>query len=538
LFILADIQGMKINFFNLFSAIIILFIGVIIGTILNDRGWGRHAFIFGKDNKLNSVVRLVHDKYVDSVNVDSLEGETVNQFLQNLDPHSLYLPPQRAQSVNEKLNGGFNGVGVSYQLIDDTLYITQVLAGSPAAKAGVVGGDRVINLNGKKFAGTHLTIESVHKAFVGPKDSELQLALLHPASARLITVNLKRGRVALSSLDAAYMIGPQTGYIKVSKFAATTSRDFKDALGKLQTQGMTKLTLDLRNNGGGYLSAATAMADEFLPAGKLILYTKGVHEPRTDYFSTDTGSFEKGKLAILIDEYSASASEVLAGAMQDLDRAVIVGRRSFGKGLVQEQFAFNDGSAVNLTVARYYTPSGRSVQKSYRGGIENYHNELASRMQKGELFSAKSNLDDSLFKQPSKYHTASGKKVYSGGGIMPDIFVPADTLSNTRLLFDLNNQDIFMAYVLQKMQGTLAQYPTFDGFNKGYTVTDDEFTRFIIYATKTLKQLDSDEIKRSTTNIKRYLKATAAHFKWGNVAYYTSLNQGDEVVRQAVLAVQ
>ncbi|MEO6524021.1 MAG: S41 family peptidase [Mucilaginibacter sp.] len=529
---------MKINFFNLFSAIIILFMGVIIGTILNDRGWGRHAFSFGKDNKLSSVVRLVHDRYVDSVDVDSLEGETVNQFLQNLDPHSLYLPPQRAQSVNEKLNGGFNGVGVSYQLIDDTLYITQVVAGSPAARAGVIGGDRVINLNGKPFSGTHLTIQTIHKAFVGPKDSGLQLGLLHHASAKVLTVNLKRGRVNLSSLDAAYIIAPQTGYIKISKFAATTDRDFKAALKKLQAQGMTKLTLDLRNNGGGYLSAATAMADEFLPAGKLILYTKGVHEPRTDYFSTDTGSFEKGKLAILIDEYSASASEVLAGAMQDLDRATIVGRRSFGKGLVQEQFAFKDGSAVNLTVARYYTPSGRSVQKSYHGGVERYHNELASRMQKGELFSAKNNLDDSLFQQPSKYHTLSGKKVYSGGGIMPDVFVPADTVSNTKLLYDLNNQDIFMAYVLQKMQGKLAKYPTFNSFNKAYTVTDDELTRFIIYATKSLKQMDSGEIERSKANIKRYLKAAAAHFKWGDVAYYTSINDEDVAVKKAVEVVQ
>jgi carboxyl-terminal processing protease len=538
LFILATSAGMKFNFFNIFGAIILLFIGILIGTNLDGTEWGKRGFGFDRDSKLARVVKLVHDNYVDSVDVDSLEGETVNQFLQNLDPHSLYLPQQRAQTVNQGLNGGFDGLGVAYQLINDTLYITEVSAGSPAAKAGILGGDRIINLNGQNFAGTHLNIEAVHKAVSGKKNSELELALLHPNATKITTLKLKRGHVTLSSLDAAYMVAPQTGYIKISKFAATTDADFKAALKKLQTQGMTKLTLDLRNNGGGYLSAATAMADEFLPGGKLIMYTKGVHEPRTDYMSTDSGSFEKGRLAILIDEYSASASEVLAGAMQDLDRATIVGRRSFGKGLVQEQFAFNDGSAVNLTVARYYTPSGRSVQKSYRGGIESYHNELASRMQKGELFSAKNNMEDSVFKKPSKYHTANGRKVYSGGGIMPDIFVPADTLSNTRLLFDLNNKQLFMAFVLQRMQPTLAKYPTSDSFEKGYTVTDDNLSSFIIYATKTLKQLDSEEIGRSRIAIKRYIKATAAGFKWGDNAYYKAINQGDETLAKAIEAVK
>jgi carboxyl-terminal processing protease len=329
------------------------------------------------------------------------------------------------------------------------------------------------------------------------------------------------------------MLDATTGYIKLSKFAVTTDPDFKQALKTLKAKGLQKLVLDLRNNGGGYLSAATAMADEFLPAGKLIMYTKGIHEPRTDYFSTDSGAYEKGKLAILINEYSASASEILAGAMQDLDRATIVGRRSFGKGLVQEQFAFKDGSAVNLTIARYYTPSGRSIQKSYSSGIDNYHNELNTRMQKGELLSEKSNRDDSLFQQPSKYRTANGRKVFSGGGIMPDVFVPADTLANTRLFYDLNGRQLFMAYVLQKMQGTLAKYQSFDAFNKNYTVNSTEFTNFIIYATQTLKQLDSNEIARSTPDIKRYLKATAARYKWGDEAYYRIINRDDETLKKA-----
>lgn len=525
------------NFSTFLRTIALLVTGAILGIYLNNYIINGHRFVFGRDNKLASVVKLVHDKYVDSVNIDSLEGETVNQFLQNLDPHSLYLPAQRAQSVNEKLNGGFDGVGIEYQLISDTLFVTQVAPGGPAAKAGISGGDRIIILNGKQFSGTHLTIENVHKAFAGRKDSEVELGLRRNTVASLINFKVKRGHVDLSSLDAAYMVAPTVGYIKISKFAATTDRDFKAALAKLKAEGMTKLTLDLRQNGGGYLSAATAMADEFLPAGKLIMYTKGTHEPRTDYFSTDSGTFEKGKLAIMIDEYSASASEILAGAMQDLDRATIVGRRSFGKGLVQEQFGFNDGSAVNLTVARYYTPSGRSIQKSYKGGIENYHNELATRMQKGELFSAKNNMDDSIFRKPSKYHTTSGRKVYNGGGIMPDVFVPADTIGNTKLMYDLNFNQIFTGYVLQKMQPLLSKYPTYDSF-KTYTVTDDELTGFIIYATKTLKQLDSQEIGRSKAAIKLSLKAMAARFKWGDVAYFKTLNQDDETLKAAIQAVK
>jgi carboxyl-terminal processing protease len=353
----------------------------------------------------------------------------------------------------------------------------------------------------------------------------------------LVDVKIKRAHINLSSIDAAYMAAPQTGYIKISKFASTTDRDFQTALKKLKAQGMQKLTLDLRGNGGGYLSAATAMADEFLPAGKLIMFTKGMHEPRTDYFATDSGLFEKGRLAIMIDEYSASASEILSGAMQDLDRATIVGRRSFGKGLVQEQFTFNDGSAINLTVARYYTPSGRSIQKSYKTGIENYHNELANRMQKGELFSAKNNMDDSIFRKPSHYHTTSGRKVYSGGGIMPDVFVPADTIANTRLVYDLNSNQLYMAYVLQKMQAVLSKYPTYNSFNKAYTVTDDELSSFIIYATQTLKQLDSQEIGRSKNLMRLYIKATAARFKWGDEVYYKILNQNDETLRAAIRCV-
>jgi len=310
------------------------------------------------------------------------------------------------------------------------------------------------------------------------------------------------------------------------------------ALANLKKQGMQKLVLDIRGNGGGYLNTATALADEFLTKNKLIVYTKGIHEPRTDYLATDSGNFQQGKLAVLIDEYSASASEILSGALQDLDRAVIVGRRSFGKGLVQEQFPFNDGSAINLTVARYYTPSGRSIQKSYKNGIESYRNELAVRVQKGELISEQSNLNDSLFSKPSPYHTAAGKKVFSGGGIMPDIFVPADTTQSTLIVRQLIDQQLFSAYIVDRLQPSLKQYTSEDTFLKQYAVSDQQLVDFIGYASQSIKEMDSHDLLISKTYIKTLLKSFAARFNWGDDGYYRALNADDIALKKGIEAVK
>ncbi|HWZ02239.1 MAG TPA: S41 family peptidase, partial [Mucilaginibacter sp.] len=489
------------------------------------------------NNKINSVLRLVKENYVDSVNEDSLEGVAVNDMLQTLDPHSLYLQPQRAQSINENLDGGFNGVGLEYQLLRDTLVITQVYPGGPAQTAGLNAGDKIINVNEKKFSGTKLTADKVDQTLKGDSLSQISMSVLVPGNPALKLYHIQRGHVDLSSLDAAYMISPETGYIKISKFASTTDVDFRAALSRLKAQGLKKLVLDIRENGGGYLNSATSLADEFLPKGKLIVYTKGAHEERKDYFSTDSGMFKEGKLAVLIDEYSASASEILAGALQDLDRAVIVGRRSFGKGLVQQQFPFGDGSAVNLTVARYYTPSGRSIQKSYKYGAESYHNEIAERMRKGELFSEQRTLNDSIFKKPSPYHTASGKKVYSGGGIMPDVFVPADTTINTDLVQELSEQQVFTAYTIDQLGPVLNKFHTSDSFVSQYAVSDDEFNKFILYASKTIKEMDSKELLVSKGTIKTILKASAARFKWGDNAYFEVMNGDDAALKKAVESI-
>ena len=518
-----------------FRSLILILVGIAIGLFLGDNV--RHGLSLNGNSKVAKVLQLVHRKYVDSVNIDSIEGVTVNDLLQNLDPHSLYLPPQQAESINERLDGEFNGIGIEYQLLRDTLVITQVYGDSPAQQAGILTGDRVIDVNSKKFSGTHLTHAYVNKIFKGESDSAIALSVIRADSKAMKVYHIKRGHVDLSSLDAAYIAAPSTGYIKISKFASTTDADFRNALKKLKAEGMQKLVIDLRGNGGGYLNSATELASEFLNKGKLIVYTKGVHQPREEYLASDSGLFQNGKLAVLIDEYSASASEILAGALQDFDRATIVGRRSFGKGLVQQQFPFGDGSAINLTVARYYTPSGRSIQKSYKGGIESYRNELAERMQKGELFSEESYLRDSSFKKATAYHTSGGRKVFSGGGIMPDVFVPADTSDNTMLIQELNSQQLFSAFVIDKLQPVLKSFTTDDAFLKSYNVNNDQFDDFIVYASKTLKEMDSNEIKISKDNIKLLIKAYAARYKWGDTAYFEVLNSDDNTLKKAIEAI-
>ncbi|TWR24048.1 S41 family peptidase [Mucilaginibacter pallidiroseus] len=517
--------------------VVLILIGIAIGLFVGNENFPSHPLRFnfaGGSDKISKVLNLVNNKYVDSVNTDSIEGVTVNDMLQSLDPHSVYLPAQQAQNINERLEGGFTGIGLEYQLLRDTVVITQVYPGGPAAKAGISTGDRVITVDSAAFSGTKLTVARISKAFRGEKDTRVVLGIAKYAKGPVKAYTITRGRVALSSLDAAYMADAKTGYIKISKFASTTDSDFRAALVNLRVDGMEKLILDLRGNGGGYLNTATALADEFLPKDKLIVYTLGVHEPRTDYFATDSGSYENGPLTVLIDEYSASASEILAGAMQDLDRATIVGRRSFGKGLVQQQFPFGDGTAVNLTVARYYTPSGRSIQKSYSKGIASYRNELAERVRKGELLSAGSNLSDSAFLNGTAFHTQKGRKVFSRGGIMPDVFVPADTSQNTQLVYELNSNQLFTAYVIDKLQPELKNYPTADAFISNYQVTENELHHFVMYAAQTLKFMDSHELLVSGNIIKSLIKANAARFKWGSNAYYQVLNHTDNTVKVAL----
>lgn len=521
----------------IFRSTILILIGVAIGLLLSDNFYENSRLGFADRDKVSRTLQLVRSTYVDSVDADSIEGVAVNNLLQNLDPHSLYLPPKQATFANERLEGGYSGIGISYTLLRDTLFITHIHPGGPAAKAGLMVGDRVITVDNQKFAGVNLTLDKIDKVFKDKTNPVLQLAVLNYGSTDARNVTLKKEHISTSSLDAAYIVAPLTGYIKIGKFASTTDADFRIALDKLKKQGMQKLVLDLRGNGGGYLNTATALADEFLTKGQLIVYTRGVHEPRTDYFATDSGAFQQGKLAVLIDEYSASASEILAGALQDLDRATLIGRRSFGKGLVQEQFAFGDGSAINLTVARYYTPSGRSIQKSYRGGTESYRNELVERMRKGELFSEQSNFSDTVFRGKSPYRTTKGRKVFSGGGIMPDIFVPADTTQITKLTSDLSRKQLYTAYVIDRMQPLINRYQSADAYLKQYIVSDKEVADLLQYSQQTI-QVDPKDAIESAAYIKTMLKAYSARFKWGEEAYFKAVNANDAGLKKAIEAVR
>ena len=518
----------------IFRSVILLLAGITIGLLINSRGLVARQV--AGNRKIDSALLIIKRHYVDTVNTDTLQAQVMGQLLQTLDPHSVYLPKQLAQSVNERLEGGFNGLGIEYLLLRDTMFIVQVYPKSPAQKAGIVNGDRVITINYKKASGSKATTRSINALLRKTSGNKVEISVMHQASARVNHYNIVRGLVPLSSLDAAYPAAPLTGYIKLSKFASTTDSDFRTALVTLKKQGIKKLILDLRGNRGGYLDAATALADEFLEKEQLIVFTKGAHEQRINYFSTNAGNFTHGKLVVLIDEYSASASEIVAGALQDLDRATLVGRRSFGKGLVQQQFPFGDGSAINLTVARYYTPSGRSIQKSYTNGSDDYREEIKLRQQRGELTSLEKSLADTAYKTHT-YYTQSGKKVYGGGGIMPDIFVPQDTAAYTKLISELAAAQVFTAYTLDKLLPTLARQANAGTYINGFNITDNQLDDFILYASRTLKEMDSGEIRVSRPYLKLYLKAFAARFKWGDNAYFKVMNQNDLAIKKALVAV-
>ncbi|HEY1009173.1 MAG TPA: S41 family peptidase, partial [Daejeonella sp.] len=353
-----------------------LFLGPKLAT--EDRNSRNGSFLpFGLGNragKVEQVIKIINDNYVDSVKIDTVQDMAIQEILRHLDPHSAYLGPTEARQLTEDLDGNFDGIGIEYYILNDTLLITSVNPGGPAHKAGLKHGDKILAINRQPVSGIRITAKKVVEQIRGKKGTPVEILVKRDTTRKNFSV--LRERITISSIDAAYLLNEQTGYIKISKFGARTDEDFLEKLQKLQRQGMKYLVLDLRDNGGGYLSAATGLADEFLGDSQLIVYTQGLHEPRTDYFASSKGSFEDGKLVVLINENTASASEIVAGAVQDLERGTIIGRRSFGKGLVQEQFDFGDGSALNLTIARYYTASGRSIQKSYKKGNDAYYNEV------------------------------------------------------------------------------------------------------------------------------------------------------------------
>jgi carboxyl-terminal processing protease len=426
-------------------------------------------------------IAAIENLYVDTVNKDKLAEDAIVALLQKLDPHSGYMTPEEVKDMNEPLQGNFDGIGIQFNMLTDTLYIVQVIPGGPSEKVGIIAGDRIIMVNDSMIAGVGMKNTDVMSRLRGPKGTIVNVKIKRGNNANLIPFKIIRDKIPIYSLDASYMIDKETGYIKLNRFSATTYDEFKTALNELQAKGLKNLILDLQDNGGGYLNAAIEISNEFLKRGNLIVYTEGIHQKRENAYATMKGSFENGRVVVLVNESTASASEIVSGALQDWDRAVIVGRRSFGKGLVQRPIPLPDGSMIKLTTARYYTPTGRSIQKPYeRGNIESYNMEVISRYNRGEMVSADSiHFPDSL-----KYYTLTNQRtVYGGGGIMPDYFVPWDTTRLTDMHRSLNASGVInkfvMNYIDQNRISLKNQFKDFSLYKSRFEVTESMLTELL-----------------------------------------------------------
>jgi carboxyl-terminal processing protease len=503
-----------------------MFVGYRIKGNMPDNG----IFYIEKEKPVNEVLNLIKRKYVDEENVDSLGNIAIQTILSKLDPHSVYLPAQELKSVNEDLEGQFFGIGIEFNIINDTVNVVNVLSKGPAEKAGLLIGDQLIKVDDSLIAGTNITSQSLRKLIDGDAGQPVKITIFRNGVVKPVTII--RGPVPLYSLDAAYMIADSVGYIRLNKFSETTYGEFMKSLQPLQKQGMKSLILDLRDNGGGILTEATNIADEFLNDNKLITYTEGAHSPRKEYRSRKEGAFEKGQLIVLVNEGTASASEILTGALQDWERATIVGRRTFGKGLVQEQYQLSDGSGLRLTVARYYTPLGRSIQKSYKDGIEAYNHDLINRFQDGEMSFA----DSIKHINGKKFETASGKVLYGGGGITPDVFVPYDTSLFTKDVMHAMMKGTLSKFVYKnylKNQKKFGQYRSLRQFVTDYEVTNETMNDLKAYADKDSVKLNVND-PRVNAILKREIKVLTAREIWRTEGYFEANNQFDSTVKKAL----
>jgi len=488
--------------------------------------------------KATTLLQLINNFYVDTLDMAKLTEKAIVMTLKELDPHSSYISEKNVKKANEPLVGSFEGVGLTFQLFKDTILVIGPIPGGPSDKVGIFAGDKIITVDGEDAYGEDITNQWVMDHLRGKKGTEVTVGIYRKGVNALIDFSIIRDKIPINSLDAAFMLDDKTGYIKLNRFARNSQDEFHEATAKLKALGMKNLVFDLRNNSGGFLGTAMAISDDFLKSGELIVYTEGIHNPRQDLNATDDGVFEKGKLVVLINEGSASASEIVSGAVQDLDRGLIIGRRSFGKGLVQRPFKLPDGSIVRLTVARYYTPSGRSIQKPYDDGVDEYYKDFANRMEHGELI----HPDSIHFPDSLKFATKKGRVVYGGGGIMPDIFIPWDSTRYNDVFAALVRKGVFNSFVneyLNDNRKTLSKkYKSFDDFNESFELPESDFEVFMAKAIEEKIELETEQFESNISFIKLQIKALLSRNLYETGTYFEVLSPWDREIKKALKVIE
>ena len=491
--------------------------------------------------KLQIAEIATNNLYVDSVDEAKLVEDAIRGMLEKLDPHSTYSNPKEVKQMTEPLNGNFEGIGVQFNMIDDTLMVIQPVTNGPSEKVGIIAGDRIVSVNDTAIAGVKMSKEEIMRRLRGPKDTKVVLGVVRTGIKDRLTFTVVRDKIPVKSIDASYMIRPGIGYIRIGNFGATTHQEFCDALQQLYAECMKSLILDLQENGGGYLQAAVKIADEFLAKNELIVYTNGRRVPRQEYRANGDGKFMDGKVVVLVDEYTASAAEIVTGAIQDQDRGMVVGRRTYGKGLVQRPIDLPDGSMIRLTIAHYYTPSGRCIQKPYeKGNQKDYAMDVYNRLKKGEL----TNQDSIHFADSLKFQTLHQKRtVYGGGGIMPDYFVPLDTLRYTQFHRQLAAKSIIiqqnLRYVDNHRKQLKKEYPQFDKFKQTFEVPQSLIDNILAEAKKQkLEPKDDQELQRTLPYLRLQLKALVARDLWDMSEYYSVFNEENPLVQKALEVIQ
>lgn len=520
------------RFMPLIMAVCVI-IGIMIGSFYANHFSGNRLNIINSgSNRLSNLLHLIDDQYVDKVNIDSLVDVAIPQILADLDPHSVYISAKDAQAVADDLKGSFSGVGIEFTIRKDTIHVQNVVKNGPAQRAGILAGDKIVSVDGKPFVGKIVTNEEAMRRLKGPKDTKVKLGVMRYGQKAVKYFTVTRGDIPQKSITATYMLDKNTGYIKVKSFGETTYPEMLIALAKLSQEGFTNLVIDLRDNTGGYMNSAIQMANEFLPKNKLIVYTIGRKSPRQDFPSDGHGSYQKIPLVVLINEGSASASEIFAGAMQDNDRATIIGRRSFGKGLVQQQLSFPDGSMIRLTIARYYTPSGRCIQKPFTAGDnKDYEEDLLTRYQHGEFFS-----QDSIKHHGPAYHTSIGRTVYGGGGITPDIFVAEDTLGMTSYYKQAAMSGLILQYAFTYTDNNRPKLNTYKDMMSlsKYLVSQNTVEQFAAYADRNGLKRRNLMIRKSHKLLERFINSRIIYNMLDDEAWTEYINADDPTIAKAL----